>query len=411
LAWVDRENFDKVLMNLLSNAFKFCTPGGHIAIQLTHDDSQVHIAISNDGPPIAEDKLERIFERFYQMPESRGTLGTGIGLDLTRALVELHYGSIVARNLPGAKGCVFEVSLPLGHNHLKPEEIAQESENTSAHHSAHTLAELEAEDQAPGEDQQNINSQLSNHGRQHIVIVEDDDEISQYLSRELESDYTVSTYPNGKVALQHILSNPPSLIISDIMMPEMDGNTLCATLKTNINTNHIPVILLTAKNTDEDQLEGLETGADAYLTKPINMDILRRTIVNMLHQRETLRNKFNGSETQEGVVETVKVNTPNEKLMERIMAVVNRNLSDSDLSVDQIANEVGISRVHLYRKLKELTNQAPQAFIRNLRLRQAAQLLATSNQNISEVMYACGFTNATSFSVSIPYSPYFPSIG
>jgi DNA-binding response OmpR family regulator len=247
---------------------------------------------------------------------------------------------------------------------------------------------------------ENINQQLSNRGRQHIVIVEDDDEISQYLKAELESDYHVTTCPNGKVGLQHILQELPALVISDIMMPEMDGNTLCARLKTNINTNHIPVILLTAKNTEDDQLEGLETGADAYIVKPFNMDILRRTIVNMLHQRETLRNKFNGSETQTQHVEAVKIDAPDERLMERIMTVVNRNLSNSDLSVDMIANEVGISRVHLYRKLKELTNQAPHTFIRNIRLQQAAALLATSSHNISEVMYACGFSNATSFSTT-----------
>lgn len=400
--WIDRENFDKVLMNLLSNAFKFCLPGGNITIRLTHDEAMAHIAVSNDGSPISEDKLERIFERFYQMPttaENRN-MGTGIGLDLTRALVELHYGSIVAHNLEGGKGCEFVVSIPLGKAHLKPEEIVVEKEGQAEKSAAHTLAELETDEEMEGTTPENINQQLSNRGRQHIVIVEDDDEISQYLKAELESDYHVTTCPNGKVGLQHILQELPALVISDIMMPEMDGNTLCARLKTNINTNHIPVILLTAKNTEDDQLEGLETGADAYIVKPFNMDILRRTIVNMLHQRETLRNKFNGSETQTQHVEAVKIDAPDERLMERIMTVVNRNLSNSDLSVDMIANEVGISRVHLYRKLKELTNQAPHTLIRNIRLQQAAALLATSSHNISEVMYACGFSNATSFSTT-----------
>ena len=244
----------------------------------------------------------------------------------------------------------------------------------------------------------NINEKLSNRKRQHIVIAEDDDEICQYLKSELERDFDVTVCPNGEEALKTVLKEIPSLVISDIMMPRMDGNTLCLRMKNNINTNHIPVILLTAKNRDEDRLEGLESGADAYLVKPFNMDILRRVMMNLLHQRELLRNKFNGNESQDEKVMKVKMESLDEKLLEKVMKVINDNLSNSDLSVDVIAKEVGISRVHLYRKMKELTNQTPHAFIRNIRLKQAAHLLATSNRNVTEVMYVCGFPNATSFS-------------
>ena len=188
------------------------------------------------------------------------------------------------------------------------------------------------------------------------------------------------------------------MIISDVMMPEMDGMTLCSKIKANVNTNHIPVILLTAKSREEDQLEGLETGADAYILKPFNMDILRRTVINLLTTLRTLRNKFNGNESQESRIEEVTVQTPDEALMERIMQVINENLSDSDLSVDIIAQKVGISRVHLHRKMKELTNQTPHSFVRNIRLKQAAKMLRTSKRNITEVMYLCGFSNAASFS-------------
>lgn len=396
--WIDRGNFDKVLMNLLSNAFKFCNAGGNIDIRLSHDDTQARIAVSDDGATIPEDKLERIFERFYQMPSETNdrNIGTGIGLDLTRSLVELHYGSIEARNLPDGRGCEFVVTIPLGNAHLKPEEMAEQAVEARDNEAEQPLPGSPEPEETPNPNA--LNDRFSNRKRQHIIVAEDDDEIAQYLKAELEKDFRVTLCPNGQEALNTVFKEMPSLVVSDIMMPVMDGNTLCARLKSNVNTNHIPVILLTAKSRDEDRLEGLETGADAYIVKPFNMDILRRTITNLLHQRELLRNKFNGSETQEGKVLHVKVESPDDKLMERIMAVINKNLSNPDLSIDMISTEAGISRVHLHRKMKELTNQTPHAFIRNIRLRQAARLLQTPNQNITEVLVACGFPNATSFS-------------
>lgn len=234
--------------------------------------------------------------------------------------------------------------------------------------------------------------------KQTIAVVEDDDEIAHYLQTELSNEYNVRSYPNGKVALTAILKDMPNLVISDVMMPEMDGITLCTKLKSNINTNHLPVILLTAKSRDEDRMEGLETGADAYVVKPFNMDILRRTIANLLAVRRTLKNKFTGQEDQADKVEKVDVQNPDDKFLQRVMDVINENLSDSDLGVDDIADRVGISRVHLYRKMKELTNQTPHNFIKNLRLKQAARLLEDPKQSITEVMYACGFSNSASFS-------------
>ena len=235
-------------------------------------------------------------------------------------------------------------------------------------------------------------------GKATLAIVEDEDDIRKFLCTQFADDFKVLTYHNGKEALLEIVKLQPDLIISDVMMPEMDGMTLCSKIKANVNTNHIPVILLTAKSREEDQLEGLETGADAYILKPFNMDILRRTVINLLTSRRTLRNKFNGNESQESRIEEVTVQTPDEALMERIMQVINENLSDSDLSVDIIAQKVGISRVHLHRKMKELTNQTPHSFVRNIRLKQAAKMLRTSKRNITEVMYLCGFSNAASFS-------------
>jgi AraC-like DNA-binding protein len=187
-------------------------------------------------------------------------------------------------------------------------------------------------------------------------------------------------------------------VISDVMMPEMDGNTMCSKIKANASTSHIPVILLTAKSRDEDQLEGLEMGADAYVMKPFNMDILRRTIVNLIHTHQMLRLKYGRNDQLEEQVDQIKMKSPDEQLLERVMKVINKNIGNSDLSVDAIAEEVGLSRVHLHRKMKELTGQTPHDFIRNIRLKQAANLLASHNMNITEVMYACGFNNAASFS-------------
>ena len=388
--WIDRQNFDKVIVNILSNAFKFTPMGGKILIRVTHDQQNAKIAISDNGEKIPEDKLAKIFERFYQNPSEvndRNT-GTGIGLDLTRSLVELHYGAIEAHNLE--QGCEFTVSIPLGNEHLKPEEIIQEKDNVAS--GMTDIADLE--EIVP----ESVGVRWEGDKKPTIIIAEDDDEIRDYLEAELSNEYDIHSCANGRDALAEVYRSKPDLVISDVMMPEMDGNTLCTQLKVNPQTNHLPVILLTAKNRDEDKIEGLETGADAYIVKPFNMDILRRTIVNLISARRILRLKYGQTEKLEEQVETVKMKSPDEKLLEKVMATINKELKNSDLSVDMIAEKVGISRVHLHRKMKELTGQTPHDFIRSLRLKQAAHLLATQNMNITEVVYACGFSNAASFS-------------
>lgn len=416
--WIDRNNFDKVIINILSNAFKFTPTAGHILLSLTHTEHHAYICVKDSGIGIPKDKLKTIFQRFYQTPADPNdrNIGTGIGLDLTRSLVELHYGTISARNNEGEKGSKFEhgsefiIRIPLGKDHLKPEELIDEEEIKEKQNQE--LAEVEqleqevketenaekAESAAGTTDMQGNLPASASGNKAEIVIVEDEEDIQDYLKAQLSSDFKIRTYPNGKVALNEILKNKPDLIISDIMMPEMDGTTLCAKLKSNINTNDVPIILLTAKSREEDQLEGLQTGADAYILKPFNMDILRRTIINLLTMRRTLKNKFTGKERQEEKVEQKKIQTPDDALMQRVMEVINENIGDSDLSVDMIAQKVGISRVHLHRKMKELTNQTPHSFIRNIRLQQAAKLLKDGKQSITDVMYACGFSNSASFS-------------
>lgn len=396
MAWIDRGNFDKIIINILSNAFKFTPTGGEIRITLTTNEKEASISIFDNGEKIPEDKLERIFERFYQTPSSANdrNIGTGIGLDLTRSLVELHHGSIEAHNNADGPGCEFTVTIPLGNEHLTPEEmVANEVEEEE------TTESIIEEEVQQEEEEVATSTDLPKVGRrQKIVVVEDDSEIRSYLTEALSEDYDITECSNGKEGLAAVLKTMPDLVISDIMMPEMDGTTLCSKIKTNNATNHIPVILLTAKSREEDQLEGLETGADAYIVKPFNMDILRRTIVNLIHSHHTLQLKFGRNDQLEELVEDIKMKSPDEKLLERVMTAINHNLNNADLSVDRIADEVGISRVHLHRKMKELTGQTPHDFIRNIRMKKAASLLSAGDMNVSEVMYACGFSNAASFS-------------
>ena len=396
MAWIDRGNFDKIIINILSNAFKFTPTGGEIRITLTTNEKEASISIFDNGEKIPEDKLERIFERFYQTPSSANdrNIGTGIGLDLTRSLVELHHGSIEARNNADGPGCEFTVTIPLGNEHLTPEEMV-----TNEVEEEETTESIIEEEQVVEEEDTTGTMDLPKVGkRQKIVVVEDDSEIRSYLTEALSEDYDITDCSNGKEGLAAVLKTMPDLVISDIMMPEMDGTTLCSKIKTNNATNHIPVILLTAKSREEDQLEGLETGADAYIVKPFNMDILRRTIVNLIHSHHTLQLKFGRNDQLEELVEDIKMKSPDEKLLERVMVAINHNLNNAELSVDRIADEVGISRVHLHRKMKELTGQTPHDFIRNIRMKKAASLLSAGDMNVSEVMYACGFSNAASFS-------------
>ena len=396
MAWIDRGNFDKIIINILSNAFKFTPTGGEIRITLTTNEKEASISIFDNGEKIPEDKLERIFERFYQTPSSANdrNIGTGIGLDLTRSLVELHHGSIEAHNNADGPGCEFTVTIPLGNEHLTPEEMV-----TNEVEEEETTESIIEEEMQQEEEEVATSTDLPKVGRrQKIVVVEDDSEIRSYLTEALSEDYDITDCSNGKEGLAAVLKTMPDLVISDIMMPEMDGTTLCSKIKTNNATNHIPVILLTAKSREEDQLEGLETGADAYIVKPFNMDILRRTIVNLIHSHHTLQLKFGRNDQLEELVEDIKMKSPDEKLLERVMVAINHNLNNAELSVDRIADEVGISRVHLHRKMKELTGQTPHDFIRNIRMKKAASLLSAGDMNVSEVMYACGFSNAASFS-------------
>ena len=379
-AWIDRSQFDKVVTNLLSNAFKYSFDGGSIEISLSHDDSQFKIQVIDNGVGLDADSLKHIFDRFYQGTNSYRLHvdGTGIGLNLCKMIVDMHHGTITARNNESGKGSVFEVTLPLGNSHLAENEIEQEPSAVT---------------QQP--------SPTTHHpatNKRRVLVVDDDEEICRYVSSELGRYYKFTTMPNGKEGLKELLTNDYDLVVSDVMMPEMDGFTMLRMIKTNANISHVPVVMLTSKADVANRLEGLERGADAFLAKPFDMEELHMVIENLIQSRQRLKGKYSGAQQQIDKLELPEVKGNDEMLMERIMKSVNKNLSNSDFNVDMLTQEVGISRAQLHRKMKEMTGISTSEFIRNIRLEQAARLLREQKVNVTQVAYTVGFSNLAHFS-------------
>ncbi|MDR3252266.1 MAG: response regulator [Tannerella sp.] len=401
-AWIDLNNFDKVLFNILSNAFKFTPEDGEVSIRLTtgydatasgalHEYFEIRVA--DTGPGIEEDKIERIFERFYQIEGSGNNFGTGIGLHLARSLVMLQHGVIHARNRQDLHGSEFIIRMPLGNEHIS--DVERENVRKDAVHK-----DLQADKIAQLADADAGRARVKSKTKYRVMVIDDEDEIRDYLQNELSDTFKISATNNGKDALSIILKEKPNLVISDVMMPEMDGITLVRKMKSNVNIKHIPVLLLTAKATDTDIAEGFETGADAYVTKPFNIELLKKRIISIIENRERLEPRISDGENSRAMIKPVVLRPSDELLYEKIMKLVNDNIADPDLNVEFIANGAGMSRVHLHRKLKELTNQSARDFIRTIRLNQAAELLKNPKLTVSEVAYALGFTNLSHFSTS-----------
>ena len=323
--------------------------------------------------------VHKIFDRFYQGSTTRSLHieGTGIGLNLCKMIVSMHHGTIEACNRQDAQGSVFTVRLPMGKDHFSKEDLLQqdEKENTS-----HQKAQ-------------------SNY---KVLVVDDDVEIGNYIRQELGGYYHITAVTGGRDALHTLLSaeaeRPYDLVISDVMMPEMDGFTFLRLVKTNMNLNHIPVVMLTSKADVGNRLEGLEKGADAYLAKPFDMDELHMVINNLINKTLRLKGKFSGTQQQKDKVEEKVMKGNDERLMERIMKVVNEHLSDSEFNVEVLTSEVGISRAQLHRKMKEMTGLPVSEFIRNIRLEQAVRLLKEQKVNVTQVAYAVGFSSLAHFS-------------
>jgi DNA-binding response OmpR family regulator/anti-sigma regulatory factor (Ser/Thr protein kinase) len=375
--YVDRGSIEKVINNLLSNAVKYTFDGGEISIDIEEREHDVVLSVEDNGVGMSQKEYVQVFNRYYQGVNSRGynVGGTGIGLNLCKQLVELHHGTISAGpRKDGKQGSRFTVTLLLGKEHLLPEEI---DESIS---SAPSL--------------QKVSSRKD--GR--ILVADDDMEVARYIKLELGTWYNVNIVSNGVYALQALLVDQYDLLISDVMMPEMDGITLLKNVKQNPNISDVPVILLTSQAEVEDRLRGLENGADAFIPKPFSINELHITIDNLINNVRRLRGKFSGMQTQDDKIDNVEMEDNDKRLMEKIVTAVNNNYKDSDYGVEQLSSDVGLSRVQLHRKMKQLTGIAASDFIRNIRLKQAARLLSEKNVNVGQVAYAVGFKSLAHFS-------------
>ncbi len=358
----------------------------------------VRIAVTDTGIGVPDKDKQRIFDRFYQA-HGNAAGGTGVGLHLTQQLVALHHGTIVATDNPdGNEGTRFIVTIPAGQEDIGESDAASTA-IPGARPTRHGLPFNDPKsllvpdiDESPAE--------TAHQQAERVLIVEDDEEIRSYLRHKLSAKYRVSCCTGGREALDTIFRQAPDLIVSDIMMPEMDGICLTRTIKQNINLNHIPVILVTAMSRDEDNIAAIEAGADDFVTKPFNIEILKSKISGLLTRYRLLKNRYSGSQEHDDKIDKISVESNDEKLMKRIMAVINREMANPDLTVELLASEVGLSRVHLHRRLKALTNQSPRDFIRNTRLRQAATLLSEKRLSVAEVSDLTGFSNAGSFTTA-----------
>ena len=385
-AWIDRNKLDKAIANLLSNAFKYTPNGGEIIFRIEKQDKKVLLYVIDSGKGLGKnDDAKTLFERFYQGKNSADMHlgGSGIGLNLCRSIVRLHGGDVYAHNREdGKSGACFIIELPLGKEHLKNNQIYSDNRDTKK------------------KQQRGAASRNSK-----ILLVDDDIEICRYLKSELSDWYRFVICNNGKEALKQLLSGDFDLVVSDVVMPEMDGITLLRNIKGNANISHVPVIMLTSKSEISDRLEGIKLGADAYLAKPFSLEELHLTIDNLIDNVRRLKGKFSGALKQDDKVEKIEVKGNDEELMERIMKVVNENMGDSDFNVEKMCDEVGVSRTQLHRKLKEMTGVPTSEFLRNIRLNEAARLIRERKINITQVSYMVGFANNSHFSTA--FKKYF----
>ena len=382
--WIDRNKLDKAIANLLSNAFKYTPNGGEIIVRITtEEDDKVRLYVIDSGKGFENDaNTSKLFDRFYQGGNSADMHlgGSGIGLNLCRSIVRLHGGEVHAENrTDGKSGACFTIELLKGKEHLKPNQIYLE--------------------EAQGKDEVKTKRAQANRNNK-ILLVDDDIEICRFIKTELSDWYRFVICNNGKDALKQLLTGHFDLVVSDVVMPEMDGIALLKSIKGNANISDVPVIMLTSKSEISDRLKGLKLGADAYLAKPFSLEELHVTIDNLIDNVRRLKGKMSGAVKQEEKVEKLNIKGYDEDLMDRLMKAINANLDDSDFNVEALCDEVGISRTQLHRKLKEMTGVSTAEFIRNIRLNEAARLLKEHKVNATQVAYAVGFANYSHFSTT-----------
>lgn len=388
----DEDKINKIMMNLLSNAFKYTPDGERVDIHLSllpakeDEPEKFEIKITDTGIGIDEEDKERIFERFYQINRKEGQKsgGSGIGLHLVKEFVSLHGGTITVHDNIG-QGSVFIVTLPV----IRTQ--AAKTQETETPTEAYTQASPSSDEtilvDEPQEDPAN---------RQVVILVVDDnDDFRTFMKDSLKSEYVVKEASDGAKAWELIPTLQPDLIVSDVMMPEPDGNELCKLVKTDIRTSHIPLILLTARSTKEQKLEGLESGADDYITKPFDFDILTLRIKKLLQQQQKRQENFH--KHIEVTPSEITITSLDEKLIKNAIQYVEENMERSEFSVEELSRMLGMSRVHLYKKMLSVTGKTPIEFIRTIRLKRAAQFLRESQQTISEISYNVGFSDPKYF--------------
>ena len=390
LVWIDADQIRKILANLLSNAFKFTSAGGEVKLSIVSianprdlrktdhiHTSGIILKISDTGIGIPEEKLPNIFDRFYQVGDSTQShhTGTGIGLALTRELVELHHGTINVSSKPG-KGTTFSIFIPFGKEHISDDEMVEEALTEVEMPEKESALESETEDRIETGEAAPEAEMRVDHEDLVILIAEDNPDMRTYIRSQLEKNYAILEAKDGEEGLQRAFEAIPDLIISDVMMPVMDGYEMTERLKTDQRTSHIPVIILTARAAIESKIEGLETGADAYITKPFNAKELQVRVIKLIEQRRKLHERFSRKLDQRIEIKVDQsLVSMEERFLQKALEVVNANISDTDFDSQAFASEMALSRVQLHRKIKALTNKTTSEFIRTIRLNKAAELL------------------------------------
>lgn len=386
--WIDKEKMDSILKNIISNGLKYTPENGSVRITASETADTWSIEVADTGIGIPANEQKKLFKMHFRGSNAINSkvTGSGIGLMLVRKLVYLHRGKISMSSVEH-QGTAIKVTFRKDNKYLRKAHFAtKQKEPTSENLSPVSEAGIYKVTQKPHD-----------ANRQRLLVVEDNDELRNYLKHTLSDNYTVETCPNGKEALAIVKEYKPELIISDIMMPEMRGDEFCKTIKNDIETSHIPVILLTALNGEKNVIEGYSTGADDYIVKPFNIGILKATVANLLRNRALLRAKYANLEVGEEEEEDDKLTLLDRKFLSSIKETVNANMDNQEFTVDTLAAALNMSRSSLYAKLKALTDQAPADYIRLIRLKHAATLLKEGKHNISEISGMTGFSDAKYF--------------
>ena len=397
----DQEKISRIVFNLLSNALKYTPAGGEIFVSLKDEGANLRLDVKDTGKGISQDEADKIFERFFQAKGAAS--GTGIGLALVKSFVELHHGEARVESEPG-KGSDFIVVIPreqegdsqVIHNDV---DIVDNSVNASASTGKNVVDEsvlqyIDDGDRSRGKVQQLVSE---NTNRPTVLVIDDNTDIRQYERTLLQDEYIVLEAADGKEGLAVALKEVPDLVICDVMMPVMDGLEFTKQLKTNTATSHIPVIMLTAKNLEEHRAEGYEHGADSYITKPFHSKVLLARIENLLRQRQLLKNLYHGAQEAEKEISESHLEDRDKQFLKQLQAIIQKNLSDSEFGVEDMGQQIGLSRVQLYRKVKAMTGSSVVDLLRKARLAKARRLLETRSMSVSEVAYEVGFSAPSYF--------------